>query len=187
MPLTQEIFETLLRWLDANRETAAHKYQVIHAGLIRIFVSKGFSDAENLADETVNRVAARVPDIAREYVGEPTNYFRGVARKIALEAGRRKEFATDTFPERPVKVTDPGEEYECLLKCLKDLPPEKRELVLDYHVYEGRDKIINHRAMSEELGITESALRVQAHRVRVRLEKCMLECVENLNRKRIPS
>jgi DNA-directed RNA polymerase specialized sigma24 family protein len=162
-------------------------YETIRAGLLRIFVSKGFSDAEKLVDDVVDRVAGRLSDIGPHYEGEKVAYFRGVARKIVLEAGRSKEVATGTLPERPVQVTEVSDEYECLLKCLKFFSPEKRDLILDYHVYEGADKILNHQTMAEELRISETALRVQAHRARTRLEKCVLECVEALERKQKPS
>lgn len=187
MSLTHETFEILLGWLDSSREAAGRKYEVIRAGLIRIFVSKGFSDAENLADEVINRVAKRLPEIEADYVGEPARYFRGVARKIILEARRRKEIATETLPENPCRLAEPSDEYECLLRCLKFLPVEKRELILDYYQYEGKSKIENHRAMAEELCLSENALRVHAHRTKLRLEKCVLECVKNLQMKRITS
>jgi RNA polymerase sigma factor (sigma-70 family) len=187
LSLTSETFEALLAWLGSDREAAGRKYEVIRAGLVRIFVSKGFSDAETLADETINRVAARLHEIVEDYSGDPAAYFRGVARNIIFEASRRKEIAMDTLPERPAVAREVSDEYECLLRCLKFLPSEKRELVLDYHAYQGKDKITNHRVMAEELHITESALRVQAHRARIGLERCVVECVESLQKKRIPS
>ena len=187
MPLTPEKFEALLKWLGPDQEVAGQKYEIIYAGLVRIFVAKCFSDAEGLADEVMNRVADKLQEIVPDYVGEPAKYFRGVARKLILEAGRGKEIATDHLPERPVKIIEVSDEQECLRRCLKFFPSEKREMILDYHVYEGRDKIAIHRIMAEELGISENALRVQAHRARIRLEKCVLECVETLKRKRKPS
>jgi RNA polymerase sigma factor (sigma-70 family) len=185
LSISPETFEALLAWLDPDREAAGRKYEFIRAGLIRIFVSKGISDAEDLADETINRVAARLREIVPEYTGEPAAYFRGVARNILLEAWRRKEIATGLLPEQQIKLTEASDKYDCLLRCLKFFPREKRELILDYHAYSGRDKIANHRVMAEELHITESALRVQAHRARVQLEKCVLKCVKSLRAKRI--
>jgi RNA polymerase sigma factor (sigma-70 family) len=187
LSLSTETFEALLAWLDQDRETAGQKYEVIRAGLIRIFVSKGISDAESLADETINRVATRLQEIVDNYSGDPTAYFQGVARKMILEAGRRREIATGTLPERPSSPCEASDEYECLLRCLKFLPSDKRDLILDYHAYRGRDKIINHRAMAEELRISERTLRVQAHRARISLEKCIVACLEGLRKKRIPA
>lgn len=180
LAINQESFEALLAWLNPDREIAGQKYEVIRAGLVRIFVTKGFNDAEDLADQTINRVVIRLPDIKDEYVGEPANYFRGVARKIILETQRRKEIATDEVPEVLSQINSTSDEYDCLLKCLKFLSKEKRELILDYHLYEGQDKIIQHKLQAQEIGVSESALRVQAHRIRESLEKCVLNCINRL-------
>ena len=184
MTVIDEAFEALLAWLDPDdREVAGRKYEIIRAGLIRVFVSKGFSDAEHLADETIDRVQTRLPDIQPDYVGSPVKYFRGVARNIIREEGRRKEIATDVFPVNLSKTSVPSDEYICLLKCLELLPPAKRELILDYHVYLGHDKIVHHRSMAGELTISENALRVRACHIRASLEKCVLQCTRNLTGK----
>lgn len=181
--ITQESFDALLDWLDTDRQAAGRKYETIRAGLIRIFVSRGFSDAEHLTDRTIDVVIDRLPDIREGYVGEQARYFHAVARNIAHEARRQKEIATDRIPERPSQVTDTSGRYDCLLGCLKLLPREKRELMLDYYLYEGRDKIEHHRGMSAELGITEGALRTRVHHVRTKLEKCVLNCTKKLDGK----
>jgi DNA-directed RNA polymerase specialized sigma24 family protein len=170
----------LLAWLDPDREIAGQKYEVIRAGLIRIFVSKGFSDAEDLADEAINSVMKRLPEIRDTYVGEPVKYFHGVARFIVREMIRRKEVAVEVVPVSSSEEEIHSDEYDCLLKCLRFLQVEKRELILDYYIYDGRDKIAQHRRMASELGITEGALRGRAHHVRGNLEKCIQQCIERM-------
>jgi RNA polymerase sigma factor (sigma-70 family) len=148
--------------------------------LVKIFVSHGFSDAEDLADQTINRVITRLPDIRDNYVGEPARYFHGVARNVIREARRRKEVLIDPPLERFNLINDStSDEYECLLKCLQLLTREKRELILDYHLYEKQNKIEHHKRMARELGITEGALRTRAHHIRASLEKCVSKCVNN--------
>jgi RNA polymerase sigma factor (sigma-70 family) len=143
-------------------------------------VSKGFSDAEDLADETINRVMKKLPEIRDTYVGEPARYFHGVARYIIREMGRRKEVAVEEVPVIPTETEVHSDEYDCLLKCLRFLTADKRELILDYYIYDGRDKIAQHRRMANELGITEGALRGRAHHVRGNLEKCIQQCIERM-------
>jgi DNA-directed RNA polymerase specialized sigma24 family protein len=143
-------------------------------------VSKGFSDAEDLADETINRVMKKLPEIRDTYVGEPVKYFHGVARFVVREVGRRKEIATDDVPVVSVEPEDHTDQYDCLVKCLRFLAPEKRELILDYYIYDGRDKIVQHQRMAGELGISEGALRGRAHHVRGNLEKCIQQCIDGL-------
>jgi DNA-directed RNA polymerase specialized sigma24 family protein len=183
LTLTQENFDQILLWLDPDREVAGQRYETIRVGLIRMFTFKGFNDPEDLADETINRVAGKLPQIQDCYVGNPENYFHGVARNIAREARKRRKIPTDEFPPAAFKRPEFSEEYDCLLGCLKFLDPDTRDLVLDYHVYKGEDKIAIHRILAAERRITENALRVTVHRIRSRLERCIHDCV--MRRKRV--
>jgi DNA-directed RNA polymerase specialized sigma24 family protein len=88
--LTQEMFERLLAWLDKDRDRAGLRYEEIRFQLIKIFVSHECPDSEGLADETINRVARKIKDIADTYTGNPASYFYGVARIVYLEYLRRK-------------------------------------------------------------------------------------------------
>jgi DNA-directed RNA polymerase specialized sigma24 family protein len=166
---------------DSNRDDAGQQYQLIRESLIRIFVSKGFSDAEDMADEAMDRVGNRLPELRETYVGEPVRYFHGVARYLILEHGRRRESTTDQIPVLPTEINRHSDEYECLLKCLKFLAEDKQELILDYYLYHGHDKIEHHRVMAAELGITDGALRGRAFQVRSRLEKCISNCIPTVN------
>ena len=135
-----------------------------------------------MADEAMDRVANRLPEIRETYVGEPGRYFHGVARNLILEGGRRREIATDVLPVLPHEISHESEEYECLLTCLKFLPKDKRELILDYYLYQGHEKIEHHRIMARELGITDGALRGRAFQLRSKLEKCISNCVLTLDK-----
>jgi len=148
--------------------------------LIRIFVSKGLSDAEDLADETINRVTKKLLEIRDTYVGEPARYFHGVARFIILEVNRRKEIAVEEVPVVSTEDEVHSDEYDCLVKCLRFMSADKREMILDFYTYDGRDKIEQHKRMANELGITDGALRGRAHHVRGSLEKCIQQCIERM-------
>ena len=182
MAITHEPFDALLAWLDSDREIAGRKYEIIRTGLIRIFVAKGFNDAEDLADEAITRVLKRLPEIRDSYVGDPARYFHGVARHLILETYRRKEIALDVSPVAGLQTTHRSDEYDCLMRCLQFQARTKRELILDYYVYEGHDKIEVHKTMAQELGISEGALRGRAHHIRSELEKCVQQCIENLKK-----
>ena len=177
-----EPFDALLEWLDTDRETAGQRYEVIRAGLIRMLISNGLSDAEHYADETIDRVIKRLPEIKETYVGDPVKYFHGVARNVIREARRRKEVLIDIVPDRFLQEPYKSDTSECLSQCLGLLPSDKQEFILDYHLYKGHSKIEHHRQMAGELDITEGALRTRAHHLRVTLEKCVLECIDNFGR-----
>lgn len=183
MNITKDSFDALLEWLDPDRDKAGQSYETIRGGLIRIFVSKGLVDAEHYADETVDRVVKRLPEIRDEYINEPARYFIGVARNIIREASRRKEVATDVLPEGVSLKASDTDLSNCLAKCLKSLPRDKFELIYDYHVYEGHQKIESHREMAAELLISVGALRTRAHHVRMSLETCVNRCLEECRNK----
>src|SRR4051794_16211659 len=88
--ITQESFDRLLEWLDADRERAGYRYEAIRRRLITIFTCRGCREAEALADETINRVTIKLPEIADAYVGDPALYFYGVAQKVHLEYLRKR-------------------------------------------------------------------------------------------------
>lgn len=183
MVITSEQFEALLAWLDSDRESAGLKYELIRSSLVRVFASKGLDDAEDLADETINRVIVRLPDIKDDYCGEPARYFHGVARNIVREKARRKEIVTEVTAV--TVFVDPilGSELECLDECLGVLPPQKCDLILDYYLYEGHDKIEHHKQMAQTLGISDGALRGRAHYIRIALEECVRDCVQRKENK----
>ena len=178
MTTPKEPFDVLLEWLDPDREKAGQRYELIRSGLIRIFVAKGVSDAEYYTDEAIDRVMKRLPEIQADYVGDPARYFHGVARNLVMEAGRRKEVPTEKFPVGFTTEPHISDTSECLSKCLRQLPRDKQEFILDYHLYHGREKVVHHRQMASELSITEGALRTRAHHLRVSLEKCVLRCID---------
>lgn len=178
--INQENFDVLLSWLDRNREIAGQKYEKIRRRLIRIFLGRGCFEAEELADETFNRVTRKLPQVAAEYVGEPTYYFYAVANKIHLEWLRKQKkinhlplTETDNYPAE----TESEAEYECLETCLETLPDSERRLIVEYYRNEKSAKIENRRQIAEKLGINVNALQVKAFRIRSRLKECLQKCI----------
>jgi DNA-directed RNA polymerase specialized sigma24 family protein len=177
--LTQESFESLLAWLDVDRELAGKRYEEIRRKLIKIFTSRGCSVPEELADETIDRVISKVPELAATYVGDPVSYFCGVAHNVHLEYLRKKP----TVPVPPVLATvEPEEdeleqEYECLERCMQQLTTDSRHLVLQYYREEKQAKISNRKLLADQLGIALNALRIKAFRIRASLHKCVLNCM----------
>ena len=176
MTITQAQFDSLLIWLSPDRETAGRKYKTIHSGLVRIFVSKGLNNAEDLADETINRVIIRLSSIAKNYRGEPARYFHGVARNIIRESMRRKEFAIGDVDVRIDPRFDVREEHDCLSHCLDCLSDTKRNLILDYYLYDGHTKVEHHKRMAGQLRMTIGAIRSRAFQIRLHLQNCMQHC-----------
>lgn len=173
--LTQQAFDSLLAWLDSDRDRAGALYERIRRRLIRIFVCRGCAESEDLADETINRVARKVDQIANTYNGDPALYFYGVANKVYLESLHRKpEPRASTTESRSEQIE---RELNCLDECMKTLPSDNRELVLQYYQEEKHAKIVHRQHLARQLGIPLNALRIRAHRIRTALKNCVKECL----------
>lgn len=173
--LTQDAFDHLLAWLGPNEEEAGKKYEEIRRRLIKIFVCRGCKEAEDLADETINRVTKKLREIVDAYVGDPALYFCGVAQNVYLEYIKKKPAPLPPPPPSPSDEIE--QESECLDRCMQTLTPQNRELVLQYYQKEKKAKIDYRKELAERLGIAVNALRIRAHRIRANLSECMRECL----------
>jgi RNA polymerase sigma factor (sigma-70 family) len=182
--LTKESFDSLLAWLDPDREQSARKYESIRRTLIKIFTWRNVSDAEDLADETINRVAQRVNEVKPYYSGDPALYFYGVAKNLLKEQARSRRLQVGLEEENLRYMLAPNDrtaidlEYECLSKCLDDLSKSNRELIVKYYAKEKQRKIDYRRALAQRLHVAPNVLRVRAHRIRAALESCVEKCID---------
>lgn len=170
-----EQFQKFLAWLDPDPERAGLKYETIRRRLIKIFTNRGSHIPEDLADETITRVAQTVK--TETYQGDPAPYFYGVAKKIFSEHIRK---ANRRWPDpRPMASHGHSEpQLKCLDECLETLDPESRELILNYFRGKKQAKIKSRKQMGEDLGIKAGALRARIFRLRAKLAKCVKECME---------
>jgi DNA-directed RNA polymerase specialized sigma24 family protein len=171
--MDEEDFNRLLEWLDPEREAACAKYSIIYRNIVKFFACRGCHEAEDCADETFNRVTARVRELREREVNPPL-YFYGVAKNVFrewLRKSRRARPAPPPPPERDDLALD------CLDKCLAELAGESRETVVGYYRGEGRARIRSRESLARALGITLNALRVRACNLRAALRDCVAECV----------
>jgi DNA-directed RNA polymerase specialized sigma24 family protein len=176
--MTQEAFERLLTWLDPDREQAGRKYERIRLQLIKIFACRGCTCPDDLADQTINRVAGKIQEIAAGYTGDHSLYFYGVARNVHLEYLRKRQ-----IPAPPPALEARNEsdiEYECLERCMQRLASTNRELILQYYEEEKQAKIDHRKELALRIGIGPNALRIQIHRIRSGLQKCVMDCIKNM-------
>ena len=174
--LGQQDFERLLGWLDADRERAGCLYEQIRWRLVTILASRGCTLAEELADETIDRVARRVTDIQETYVGDKALYFLGVMNNVHHEYLRRPP------PPRLIENAEDIEAREeihlCLDNCLATLAPYSRQLIERYYAADKKAKIDLRRVIARELGINASSLRLRALRIREKLQTCIERCLD---------
>jgi DNA-directed RNA polymerase specialized sigma24 family protein len=179
--LTPEGFEALLAQLHPDRERAGEIYETIRYKLVRLFEWRGCASPEDLADETINRVARRLAEGVELRSNDPYGYFCGVAHLVYKEVLRRalrehRALASgDWLPPAAEEEELSDARLECLRRCLAQLPPDQRDLVLRYH--QGENNIRNRQQLAREAGIPMNALRIRIHRVRRKLESCVHACL----------
>lgn len=190
--LTQDAFDILLDRLDRDPQRAGQRYEDIRRGLITFFECRGACAPDDLADQTINRVARRLLEGTEIYTDNPAGYFYGVARNVLREQWQSPDAVStplDSLPtsrlsDRPGGPNDAHTEREleeqrldCLDRCLSELDLKELELIRAYYQGETGLKIGNRKRLAAKLGIAAAALRIRALRIREKLEQCVDGCL----------
>ena len=183
-------FDRLLNWLDHGTNSGGQKYLEMRERLAVYFDRKNCSAPDELADETLNRVARRLEEEGLIESETPARYCYIVARFVFMEYLRRMQ--KGDVPLEDIQREPPGHDpaafeaddekqikekmLNCLEQCTSKLETSSRNLIIRYYKGKERVKIENRRALAEELGITINALSIRACRIRDKLEVCVKEC-----------
>jgi DNA-directed RNA polymerase specialized sigma24 family protein len=189
--LNPRAFQRLLIWLDEGANSDGQKYLEMRRRLAAYFDRKNCPMPDELADETLNRVARRLEEEGAIEGDTPASYCYIVARFVFMEHLREMQkdstltnhlrqqphadhlIASEVDNEQKIKE----QRLSCLEQCLNRLESVSREIIARYYVGKARVKIEHRRALAEELGITMNALSIRACRIRDKLEACVRECV----------
>lgn len=186
---TKDEFDALLNWFAPDKQEAAESYERIRLGLARFFRFRGCSDPDLLADETLNRVAQKLRGLDLTRNVKKISIFYGFAHNIYREYLNRvakKEIQLNL--ERPIRSNDhdlsgePENDFQdgafnCLERCMKELPQDERNLLVRYYSEEKAQKIELRKRLAEELKTRANTLHVRVHRHRKVLRKCVERCL----------
>jgi hypothetical protein len=178
--LTTEAFASFLLWLSLDPGQAAREYLDLRKSLIKLFVRKGSAHAEELTDETLDRVVLIVNREPGKYP-RPISLCCGVARIVWFEHRRKTE--PDSLEGKDIPAPDlPEDDFtehdlQCLRHCLDQLPLSDRELITQYHEFQGRQKIENRKRLAQLYGGVNK-LRIATCRIRARLHDCINSCAQ---------
>jgi DNA-directed RNA polymerase specialized sigma24 family protein len=185
-------FRQFLIWLDDGVDSEGERYLELRRRLARYFDRRNCSSPDELADETLNRVARKLEEKGEIVGASPAHYCYIVAKFVFLEFGRRSEhnqtslddaqgsgrvmpyLAVPSWPD--VDAVAKEKLFDCLERCLDKLQPEDRELILDYYRGEQRAKIERRAELAARFGLTMNALSIRACRIRSKLEICVSTC-----------
>jgi DNA-directed RNA polymerase specialized sigma24 family protein len=169
----------LLNWLDSDVQRAGEKYEAIRRRLTQFFALRQCVDPEELADETMERVARKASEIATSFHGEPSHYFYAVAREIVLEK-QQQQLKGQLFLVSNVEKDD--QLYECFGKCMLTLTPQDQELLRSYYNESKEAKMDARRQLANQLGVTTNALRLRLFRITMALRECVENCMKSHQR-----
>jgi DNA-directed RNA polymerase specialized sigma24 family protein len=169
-------------------DEAEARYLEIVRKLVCFFAGRGCRDAEDLAVECVLRVAGKCGDLDASACRDRAGYFYGVARNVLHEWWRhelRDSAKRESLRMELARLGMPGGPswsrkeavYRCLDQCMGELSHRARQLVLSYYGEEGAAKIEYHRVLAGESGKSVKALRIEVHRIRAVLRRCVVGCV----------
>lgn len=178
--LSQYSFDNFLTVLDSNRERAGQKYEALRARLVKFFEWRACSFADDLADETLDRVARKVD--AGEQINDCVNYAYGVARLVFLENLKKQTKEQSVIINLPAEnYTDGGEDSQltCLERCLQKLSENSRALILHYYRDDKQAKIDYRKKLAEKFELSPNALRIKTLRIRTKLEECVFKCLKS--------
>ncbi|MBD0369804.1 MAG: sigma-70 family RNA polymerase sigma factor [Pyrinomonadaceae bacterium] len=174
--VTRENFASFLAWLSPDDARAGEEYERLRFRLYTFFSQRRCRFSEELTDETINRVILK---IGEEQIENKLAYCYGVARNVFRESLRKEREHLD-IDEVAIAASAPEEKSfsrECLDKCLAELSPESRSLILDYFSEVRQAKIDLHRRISEKLEMSQTALRMRVMRIKKNLKLCVHECM----------
>ena len=178
--LTAGAFASLLTRLGPDAERAGFAYEHLRRALVSFFAWRGAATPEDCADETLDRLATRLNDGVA--VEDMPRFARGIARMVLLEHWRRPDargVPLEELASGPAMEEAPDDAAlpQCLDRCLDELAPDSRDLILEYYGGEGRSRIDRRKRMAQALGVSENALRSRAQRLRDQLERCITRCM----------
>jgi DNA-directed RNA polymerase specialized sigma24 family protein len=182
--LEQSALDAFLSYLDSDRERAGEGYEKIRRKLLTFFQARGFWNAEDLVDETIDRVVRRLSETE---IHALMPFLIGIARKVASEefqdSANQKRASLDQVGElvQPVGDAETLDEAEQRMRCLENslalLDAPDREVIVEWFRFEKRAKIENRQRLAESRGASPETLRVQAFRARERLRRLVGRCL----------
>ncbi len=187
--LSPGAFNKFLAWLDEGADSAGQNYLEMRNRLVSYFDRKNCLAPDELADETLNRVARRLEEEGAIESDTPAKYCYITAKFVFMESLRQKaSVSLDDVLANPKTVglmtSEPNDEaeikekrLECLENCTNKLESASRDIIFRYYYGKERLKIENRRLLAVNLQVSMNALAIRACRIRDKLEVCVGKCV----------
>lgn len=178
-------FNKLLDAFTPDRNDAIEQYDLAYRKVLRYFEWRSVVTADQCADETMDRVARRISegqkiDKMMPYIFVTAHHIHQEVLKFIKE---HQEIAIDDvlpsyLPHGEQEIVDPDERLLCFDRCLEELEPDDREVVLGYYEGDGREKIDHRQELAKKRKMSQNALRISVYRIKKMLEDCITKCLK---------
>lgn len=175
METNQILVDKLLLLLEADHPSSEERYKQLRFKLVKFFAWRRCEDPEILADETVGRTIKNIIKGEEIRSENPYSYVYAIAMNVFREYLREKKKRESLTNDLADASLDYSEIVvgDCRKTCLERLSSDKR--ILLYRYYASTE---TRETLTESLGITINALRLQIHRIKNDLRVCCEECLK---------
>lgn len=176
--LNRDEYSSAFHQLFSGDDDANAAYMSLWQKLVMYFHWKSVEDAEDLAQEVMERLFRKVSDSQTEITGDRVHaYAFAVARYVWLEHVRETRYKNIRQVPLPLDadcsdIREPQvdereahereERLEILDDCLNELSSIDRDLLLQYYQFEKR----NTEKLAADRSMSTNSLRVKVHRIR---------------------
>jgi len=167
--------DRLLTLLHADRQKASSRLSLLETRLFKLFQWERVADPASRVQDLLGRLRTQLAE-GREILN-PEIHCLDLARDIVKEAeqaaaARRRP--RSGIVSGPAQTTDSREDWtEAVHRCLREMPPPSRDILLRYYHPEPRTREENRRQLARSLGLSPEELREQASELRERMEDCV--------------
>ena len=171
-------YSLLLQALSSREDVAATEFTKLRDTLVRFFLIKGEIEPDEAADETLDRLAAKLGGPA--VIENLTKYSFGIARLVFLENLRKtskadqavKAYALETADR--VQPDDETDGFSRMRDCFGQLSVPDKDLLRAYFADVPRNRLDEERLqLAASMGASLNNLRLKIFRLRRRLEDCV--------------
>ncbi len=172
-----ESYILLLKTFSSDEETATDAYLKLRNLLVKFLQIKGDDEPEESADETLDRVAAKIG--ANVLIEDLTKYSFGVARLVFLEnlrksANRKKAFENFQAEYERLEITEESDDFKPFRECFESLPDTDKNILRDYFEDLPNAELNEKRLKLADLqSLSLNGLRLKIFRLRKHLDDCV--------------
>jgi len=175
-------FRGLLARLDPDPTKAWQAHEVLRKKLVAYFEYNHHLEAEELAEEALDRIAKRA-DL--QTLGNVVEFAFGIARNLCKEHLRRASRRADIPDLEAMSDTENGNgnaedailariseerQLRCFHRAIQSLSAEEREMVRRYYPSEDGDLEAQRLSLAADLSLKVGALRTRMARIKEKLQ-----------------